>query len=836
MKRTKPTVADDSFFTGRENEIAVFRNILFLQNNNDLINRHFAFSVTGEAGIGKTALIREFGRIASEDSALVVRGKCVSDAAPPFCIWGELLRDLLGITTETRLSYDDFTDLLSNRIDFEPIAESACFLSEILSINSDNHRLRTLSVQDRLLEIQIAFQILFELLAQKQKLVVLLDDLQWIDSAFLRILNALFRNCVTNYPIVFILSQRPDDENNGSVVPTLNPDFVRIENIYLRGINAASARAISIHQIENTTGKSCADLSEDLLSFLMYTSKESPLFLKQTVVNFLDAGRICVKDGTAVFADETVLAPVTLTGNALFRACVKDYSKEIIDILRAASVLGIEFNIRELQLVLRFMNRNYNQKALEDFMLEINIVEYSHQNLSSVLHFKHALIRDCIYDDIQDFEKELLHRAAAGALTKMRSDANESICGLIAYHYLNGNDSEQTIKWGTKTFLQAKQAYQNNKALLWADTLIKKLKQTGALPEKLFNIFSLKADICDVLGRRDEQQTSIRHMQEVAEKSGDEMLQLQAKRKYAWFLIQLGQFKKAEAILLEILGTVSADCKLLRQITLSSLASVYSQQGRIKESMPLHQKALKITREMHNSDAEARILINMGGVYKSLGMYDDSEVCYSKSLAFMKKAGNRRMISVIYGNLALLNNEQKKYDEAMDNYNKALEISRIIGNHRNEGTVLGNLAVLYEKLGRTDEALNLYKQSLEIAIEIKNRKHEGILLANISVIHLKRNKLDSAEELLLRAKDIALSNGDYALECFLSVALADVHFNRNKLAEARRWFKNARHIIEKQGFGQTANYECLLDLRTRVIEAGHSHDDFCPPRNWDVKE
>lgn len=825
----------DSFFTGREDEIAVFENILFLQNNNDPINRHFALSVTGEAGIGKSSLINEFGRIAAANDAVVIHGKCMFDALLPYCMWGKLLNNLLGITDKTRLTYKKFTKLLSNRIDFAQLGESAYFLADILSIELDKPSLKTLSDRDHLFEIQIAFQRLLELLSQKKKLVVILDDLQWIDSACLRILNALFRNCITDYPIIFVLSQRPEDDEKKNVVLPLNPDFVRIEHVYLGGIRAESAKEIAICLIAETTGSSCSDMSEDLLSFLIYTSKNNPLFLKQTTVNFLDSGRIIVKEMICVFADETVLAPTTLTGNALFRACLKNCSNEIINVLRPASVLGIEFNLKELQQVLRFLNRNYKHETLERFMSETNLVEYSHRNSSSLLHFQHALVRDCIYDDIQPIEKELLHCAAAGALIKMHSDTSENISGIIAYHYLHGNNREQTIKWGTKTFLQAKRAYQNNKALLWADILIKNLKDTGVSADKLFNILSLKSEIFDVLGKRTEHLATVEQMIKIATESGDELLQLKAKRKYAWFLSLTGEFKEAEKYLLDILDRIPVDSRSLKRIVLSSLASVYNQQGQLKKSLTLHKESLELARELQDSDGESKTLINLGGVFKSLGRYNDAGECYGKSLEFMKTVGNRRMISIIYGNLAVLNNEQKKYDEALDNYNNALEMTRIIGNHRNEGTILGNLGVLYENLGRTEEALNLYKQSLEIARETRNLKHEGILLANIGVIHLKREEYEQAEELLLQAKDIASNTKDNALECFLSVALADVHFNVSNIDEAISYFRNACRIIERYDFGMTANYECLLDLRERALKAGLSSVDFPYPSNWKIK-
>lgn len=764
---------------------------------------------------------------------LVITAKCFSDAPHPYCVWGNLLKNLLGVPLETKLTYKDFVGLLSARVDFEQISGSVDFLAKTMAIEPDYSRPKTLLESNHLLEIQIAFQLLFELLSDKEKLVVIIDDFQWIDDECLRVLNALFRNCVTEYPILFVLSRRNREEGNGTVSPALNPDFVRIEHIYLKGISIETAKQISTHLIAETTGNPCRSIKEDLLSFLFYTSEENPLFLKHSINDFLRTGRISLQNEAAAFADETVLAPASLSGNALFRACVKDYSDDKISILRAASVLGVEFSLKELQLLLRYLNRNYNHKTLETFISEIDILEYSHRSYSSLLHFQHALIRDCIYDDIPPIEKQLLHRTTAGVLIKMRFNDNENISGLIAYHYLNGNDKEQTIKWGTKAFHKAKRAYQNNKALLWADTLVCNLKETGAPPGELFNILDSKSEILDMQGRRDEQQATIEQMRAIATETRDEHLIMKSDYKYAWLLCRTGEFNEAELILAGIMENAPADSPKLIYSATSALATICAQQGRLHESLSYHREAQRMASESCDSEREARILINMAGVLKSLGRFDDSGRCYSKSLDYMKKTGNRRMRGIIHGNLAVLCSDQKKFDEAMQNYSKALEIARAIGDHKNEGTILGNLAVLYENMGRTDEAKDIYEQSLEIAVKIRNRKHEGILLANIAVINLKKEEFDAAEELLLQAQEIASSTGDNALMIFLSVALADVYFNTDNLPESVRCFNNACSIIEKYNFGKTANYECLLDLRERALKAGNSPDKFPCPANWE---
>ena len=174
-----PTVADDPSpaFVGREAEEAELGRLL---NRAAAGEAQFAF-VTGEAGVGKTALTARFVRNGAAAGARAVTGSCLpgnAETDPYYPILDILMR--LARTDGA----EDFAAVVSRvaptwAIQLPTIAEEATAGSLQDVLGATHHRMsRELCA-------------LLEIVAKEQLLVLVLEDIQWADLATLDLLRAM---------------------------------------------------------------------------------------------------------------------------------------------------------------------------------------------------------------------------------------------------------------------------------------------------------------------------------------------------------------------------------------------------------------------------------------------------------------------------------------------------------------------------------------------------------------------------------------------------------------------------------------------------------------------
>lgn len=189
--------------------------------------------VAGEAGIGKTSLVRAAASVAGARGALVAWGACVDiDGAPGYWPWRQALESLvrdLGAQRAREAAGDD-AGLLA--------AISPSFGAPSHGEASPRGRLLLMDAVNRFLEA----------LAATRPVVVVLDDLQWADDSSLALLDFVAR-APASRPIGVIGAYRQDE-----LVP---PARARLGGLASRGehIEVGGLDIDSVHQLlERVTG------------------------------------------------------------------------------------------------------------------------------------------------------------------------------------------------------------------------------------------------------------------------------------------------------------------------------------------------------------------------------------------------------------------------------------------------------------------------------------------------------------------------------------------------------------------------------------------------------
>ena len=193
---------DPSRFVGREDLLASM-----LRAFDDAASEPLVFEIEGESGVGKTALIGEFCRrlAANGGSTLVCRGECSERESVPFKALDGIAE---GLADELSAVFD-----VAARTERGPQALVSATEAAALAFPVLNQVLETTAMQssggDPWLKQRVAFQGVRDLLsnvASHRRLVLCIDDWQWVDADSVRMLSHVL--AAPAPPLLLLLTTR----------------------------------------------------------------------------------------------------------------------------------------------------------------------------------------------------------------------------------------------------------------------------------------------------------------------------------------------------------------------------------------------------------------------------------------------------------------------------------------------------------------------------------------------------------------------------------------------------------------------------------------------------
>src|SRR6266516_5294590 len=160
--------------------------------------------LSGEAGIGKTRLVKEAKAYATAQDFLVVQGNCFpTDLSCPYAPLLDLLRflfsnlDMAAISAELKPFARDLHHLLPEVSSLVPDLSAT---SALIPVEPEQEKRRVFA----------ALAQFFTTLAAKQPVLLIVEDLHWSDDTSLEFLHYLARRCAA-HPLLLLLTYRSDE-------------------------------------------------------------------------------------------------------------------------------------------------------------------------------------------------------------------------------------------------------------------------------------------------------------------------------------------------------------------------------------------------------------------------------------------------------------------------------------------------------------------------------------------------------------------------------------------------------------------------------------------------
>ncbi|HUE29238.1 MAG TPA: AAA family ATPase, partial [Verrucomicrobiae bacterium] len=404
--------------------------------------------LVGDAGMGKSRLLYEFRRLLAPEPHLWLEGRCASyGTATAFLPVIDALRRYYGIEDRD----DDAAALAKVERGVAAVGGdlgwTLPFVRQLLSLPAGDDAVAGLDAATRRSETFRALQALTLQAARTTPLVIVIEDLHWIDPASEEYL-AFLSDAVPATRALLVCSHRP-----GYRHPFGDRSYhVRIT---LRALSASDTAAMTGGLLGT------ADMPPALRELIARKAEGNPFFVEEVTKSLLEEGALRREDGRIVLARDLAQVSVPDSIQGVLMARIDRLPDEPKHAIQVASVIGREFALR---LLARITDLGAKVHGLVDELrgLELIYEKAAHPELAYM--FKHALTHDVAYESILVQRRKALHRLIGTTIEELYADRLAEHYETLALHFTRGEEWERALHYHERAAEKAFDAYANQAA------------------------------------------------------------------------------------------------------------------------------------------------------------------------------------------------------------------------------------------------------------------------------------------------------------------------------------------------------------------------------------
>ena len=424
--------------------------------------------LTGEAGIGKSRLVRAIGDALKAQPHRRVHYQCSpyhSDSA-----LYPVIRQLTQAaewadqdTAETKL--DKLEALLVQAMD-EP-GQSALLLAALLGIDGTaRYGPLELAPQEQRAQTLQALVAQLAGLAQRQPILFVLEDAHWIDPTTLELVE-LALDAIRQLPVMLLITARPSFEHHFG-------DHPRVTRLILSRL----AREANLALIRHLGGGKA--LPDELINEIVGKTDGVPLFVEELTKTILESGRLRETDSAYVLDQPLVSVdiPSSLHDSLMARL---DRMPAVREVIQSAACIGREFSYALLAALLPVEPEKL-QAALAQ-LIEAELIFQRGFSPEASYTFKHALVRDAAYESLLKSKRQQIHARIGQKLEQHFTHIVAAEPALLAHHLSEATQHQAAVGYWLKAAQQAHQRFANSEAIAHAKRGLAALSIAGDYPE-----------------------------------------------------------------------------------------------------------------------------------------------------------------------------------------------------------------------------------------------------------------------------------------------------------------------------------------------------------------
>lgn len=650
-------------------------------------------------------------------------------------------------------------------------------------------------------------------LSAEVPVLIILDDFHWADTSSTNLLFAAARDLSSRH-VVFLVAYREDDVKRSSnaeehALPRVRDELERYSMSRVLVVPPADQhdlRALIHSQYTDYTS------NDELEKWLHHITDGNLLFATQFLSTLEHDNYLA--SGSASVLKDLASVPVPSGARAVVAGYIRRLNEEDKDQLRFVSVEGetitaqmasrlLELSVLKTIPRLRlFADKFYILRSLGTLRL------YAKE--TTVYQFVHCLVHKALYDDLAKEERTLLHSLAADVLLEELAAAETAqfnvhvIASRLAVHATIAERFETAAdaflkgaKWVWRSYA-ADEAYH----LIEQCQAAIKSQQNPSASIRSVGVESLllKADIYQRCARYKDSETCYEDLIPIANEFGTPKQRSEAYVGLAAAQWLIGDFAKGEAtarIALQIATDANDVALTVRPLRI--IGNSFFTRGMFDPAAEYNSLARDAAIACGDDAGCATAMVTIANVLSARGRRVEALVLQQESLRLHRNLRDMNSITLVLSNIGNLYCELREYEKASVSFREGLEIARSLGDLRGEAMLLRGMSTTLHGEGNFDEALVFAQQSLAIALRIDERNALLTCLSALGNIYRSMNRFEEALDYATRALEMAIEVNNQFNVGRMHTSRAMIFQKQGRLPDAKQCYEQSAKIYAGLG-------------------------------------
>ena len=426
-------------------------------------------AAVGEAGVGKSRLVYEFVHSHRTQSWLVLESASVSyGKATPYFPVLDLLKRYAHVEEhdDTRTIRAKMTGQVLT-LD-ETLQDTVPALLSLLDALPEDSPFLRLDPSQRRQRTLVALKRVLLRESQGQPLLLVFEDLHWIDAETQALLDSLVESLPTAR-LLLLVNYRPEYQHGWG-------SKTYYTQLRLDPLPLASADEFLQVLLGDTPSL------EPLKRLLVARTEGNPFFLEESVRTLVETGVLVGERGAYRLAQALPTIQVPATVQVVLAARIDRLPPAEKRLLQTAAVIGTEVSFSLLRAIAEL-----SEEALHGGLAHLQAAEFlyeTHLFPEPEYTFKHALTHEVAYASLLSTRRQALHAAAGQALETLYAQRLEDAYERLAYHYARTDNVAKAVAYLTRVAEKAARHSAHVEAISHLTQALELLQRLPATPER----------------------------------------------------------------------------------------------------------------------------------------------------------------------------------------------------------------------------------------------------------------------------------------------------------------------------------------------------------------
>jgi class 3 adenylate cyclase/tetratricopeptide (TPR) repeat protein len=466
-------------FVGRDTEIEQIRRALTRAGD----GHGQLVAIVGEPGVGKSRLVYEFTHSHRTQDWLILEASSVSyGKATSYLPVIDLLKAYFRV--HDRETHREIREKVTGKLltldrTLEPILPAVLAL---LDVSVEDTRWQALDPPQRRQRTQDAVKHLLLRESQVQPLLVVFEDLHWIDAETQALLDGLVESLPTARVLVLV-NYRPEYQHGWG-----------------------SKTCYSQLRLDALTPENAGELLDALLGDdpgleslkRLLVRRGNPFFIEESIRTLVETQSLTGERGAYRLTRPIQAIEVPATVQVILAARIDRLSAEDKLLLQTASVIG-----KDVPFVLLHVVAELTEDTAQQGLARLQAAEFLYETRlfpDPEYTFKHALTHEVTYGTLLQERRKALHARIVGAIERFYSDRlTEHVEGL-AHHAVRGAMWERAVRYLRQAAEKAVVRSANREAVALFEQALAALQQLPESRETLGETLDIRIALGPCLG------------------------------------------------------------------------------------------------------------------------------------------------------------------------------------------------------------------------------------------------------------------------------------------------------------------------------------------------